>query len=132
VALEFEPMALRYLSQARLRTGDPRAARAAAREAVAIAAQRRTKGWELLSRIALAQAIRACEGPSAIAAIERELRRALALAQTTGARTLEPHVRVELAAVARLRGDDVSWTREREAARKLFAAVGASRLAAVA
>jgi adenylate cyclase len=128
VALEFEPMALRYMALAQLGAGDPRAARATAREAVTLALQRHTKGWELMSRVALARSMRACDGPSAIPAIDRELRLALILADATGARTLEPHVRLELAALHRLCGDDSGWASERKAAAALFAEVGASRL----
>jgi hypothetical protein len=129
VALEFEPMALRYMALAQLGAGDPRAARATARSAVTLALQRRTKGWELMARVALARSMRACDGPSAIPAIDRELQLALILADATGARTLEPHVRLELAALHRLRGDDSGWASERKAAAALFAEVGASRLA---
>ncbi|MGA2319987.1 MAG: adenylate/guanylate cyclase domain-containing protein [Solirubrobacteraceae bacterium] len=125
VGLELEPQTLSYLARARLGEGQPGGALQAAGTAVGLAQQRRTKGWELLARLALSQALRVGEGASASAAIESELQHSLALVEETGAHGVEPRVHVELAELARLRGEETRSERELRIARGQFLDIGA-------
>jgi hypothetical protein len=59
------------------------------------------------------------------AAIAAALGRALALIEETGARSNEPFVRVQLARLAGLTGDRVTWERELREAHRLFTEMGA-------
>jgi predicted ATPase len=63
-------------------------------------------------------------------AIAKSLERALALVEETGAVALEPFVRVELAELARLRGESEMRNRELDKAQRLFTSIGAPRRAA--
>jgi hypothetical protein len=130
VGLEGEPFALAHLAQAQLGAGEQARARANAERAVAMAVDRGTTGYELPARLALARALRAEAGADGAELIGSELTRLLELVERTGARTLEPHVRLELAELARVRGDHAACDRERSEARRLFTEIGAPALAA--
>jgi hypothetical protein len=118
------------MSRAHLGLGDTQRALITAEQAVALAVGRRAKGSELQSRVALAQALRTAHGVTAASAIDSELRRCLALVAETGAGTLEPRVRLELADLARLRGQRDEHERELREAQRLFVEIGAPALAA--
>jgi hypothetical protein len=60
-----------------------------------------------------------------MAAADAALDRARAAAETTGARVHLPAVHLERAELARLRGDDGAWRRERAEAERLIAEMGA-------
>ena len=65
-------------------------------------------------------------GDVARAPAEEALRRALALVAETGAGLYEPAIRVELAELARLAGDDDVRRRELAEARRLLGGMGVS------
>jgi class 3 adenylate cyclase/tetratricopeptide (TPR) repeat protein len=127
---EAEPISWCYMSRAHLGLGDTQRALITAEQAVALAVGRRAKGSELQSRVALAQALRTAHGVTAASAIDSELRRCLALVAETGAGALEPRVRLELADLARLRGQRDEHERELREAQRLFVEIGAPALAA--
>jgi hypothetical protein len=65
-------------------------------EAVALACERGTKGWELYARHHRAQALLAAGGREAADAAVEELERALELVAITGAQAFEPRLRRDL------------------------------------
>ena len=67
----------------------------------------------------------ATEGAQAASAIQEALMRALALVEETGATSMEPSIHVELAELARLKGDEAGRQRELREAQRLFTAIGA-------
>ena len=125
IGLELEPHALTYLARARLGHGDVAKARRTAEDSVTLALQRRTQGWELQGRLALAQSLRIERGTRATREIAAELERALHLVGETSALSLEPKVHLELAELARLQDDQASYDRELVAAQRLFRVIGA-------
>jgi tetratricopeptide (TPR) repeat protein len=100
VGLEAEPMSIAILARVHLGRDDAQAALAAADEAIALACERGTKGWEIYARRHRAQALLAAEDGQAAAA---ELKRALELVEITGARAFEPRLRHDLAQATRTR-----------------------------
>jgi class 3 adenylate cyclase/tetratricopeptide (TPR) repeat protein len=120
-----EPWILAGLSRARLGLGDGAGAREAAEEAMAAANRLGTRAYEVIGRLALAHALTGSEGLAARRAINDELDRATALVEETGARSWEPWVHVERAALANLLGDDTARRRELREAHRLFAEMGA-------
>ena len=81
---------------------------------------------EVRAQLALARVLRAVEGADGSAAIAAALDRALALVQSTGARSYEPQIYVERARLAALRSDAAGaqqWLRE---AYRLFNEMGAT------
>jgi hypothetical protein len=80
---------------------------------------------EVHAQLALARVLRAVAGADASAGIEAALDRALALVQSTGARSYEPQIHVERARLAALRSDASGarqWLRD---AHRLFTEMGA-------
>jgi hypothetical protein len=108
VALYFEPMLLASIARSRLGAGEPEAALAAAEEAVEIMEARELAAVALSAPIALAHVLIATEGAAAAERIEAVLGRAMEVAKASGARVFEPQIHRELAALARLRHDDVA------------------------
>ena len=84
----------------------------------------------VFSQLALARALLRADGAASDEAIAECLARALTLVEETSAAALEPFVRVELAELARARGEDEVATRELREAQRLFTAIGAPRRAA--
>jgi class 3 adenylate cyclase/tetratricopeptide (TPR) repeat protein len=117
---DFEVSSLALLSEAYLGLGDVDRALAVAQEAVELARGRGTLFMETRAQVSRARALLRGEGDGARTEIETVLRRALALVEQTGARGYEPFVRVELAALARLTGDEAGWDRELRQAHALF------------
>jgi len=128
--LQFEPWTLATLAEARLARGDVPAAGAAAKEAVALARERKTKIFEPITLLALARVLLGSEGSRARTDVEAALSRALSLSAEMGARSEEPLVRVELAKLARLTGDEATRQRELREAHRLFGEIGAEGHAA--
>ncbi len=121
-----EPWILAGLSRARLGLGDGAGARVAAEESIAAAKRLGTRTYEMVGRLALANALTGTEGLAARQAINDALDRATALVEETGARSWEPWIHVERAALARVRGDEVARERELGEARRLFTEMGAT------
>jgi class 3 adenylate cyclase/tetratricopeptide (TPR) repeat protein len=121
-----EPWILAGLGRARLGLGDGAGARVAAEEAIDAAKRLGTRAYEVVARLALAHALTGTEGLAARRAINDTLERATALVEETGARSWEPWIHVERAALARVRGDEVTRQRELGEALRLFTQMGAS------
>ncbi len=124
-ALELEARAVATLAEAQLGGGDFRQAQQTAREAVDTAERRGTFFWEIFARLALARALLAADGTSARDVVVEHLTRAGALIERAGAKALEPFLRVELAKLARLNGDEPAHRKELREAHRLFVAIGA-------
>jgi tetratricopeptide (TPR) repeat protein len=121
-----EPLILAGLSRARLGLGDGAGARVAAEEAIAAAERLGMRAYEIIGRLALAHALTATEGLAAPRAVNDALDRATALVEETGARSWEPWIRIERAALERRRGDEVARQRELREAHRLFTEMGAT------
>jgi hypothetical protein len=81
---------------------------------------------EVHAQVARARVLLALDGAAARDEVETSLDRALALVQSTGARSYEPQIHVERARLARLLGDSagrLAWLRE---AQRLFSELGAT------
>jgi len=129
VGLEAEPQAVTMLARAHLGLGATQAALETAEEAVSLAVDRGTAGYEIEARLALVEVLRTSSGIDAAGAIEEHLGRAQALLGVTCARSQEPRIHAEWGELARLRGDDETRERELHEARRLFEAIGAPILA---
>jgi tetratricopeptide (TPR) repeat protein len=112
------------LAEVYLHQSKTQLARATAEEAVTFAS-RYQRVAECYARLILARVLLATEGAPAASAIQEALMRALALVEETGATSMEPSIHVELAELARLRGDDAGRRRELLEAQRLFTAIGA-------
>jgi class 3 adenylate cyclase/tetratricopeptide (TPR) repeat protein len=119
--LYLEPMLLASIAKARLRLGEPEAALAAAEEAIEIMDARGLTACALTAPIALAQVLIATEGAAAGERIESVLARAMQVARESGALVYEPQIHHELAALARLRGDEAGAEREQAQAERILA-----------
>ena len=76
---DFEPYLLACLAEAHLDAGDGDAARATVEQAIRLAQDRGTRGWEVRAHLAQARVLHALDGMPAEAAIEESLARAEAL-----------------------------------------------------
>ena len=106
-------MLLATIARCKLALGEPGDALAAAEEAVDIMDARGLATCALSAPIALAQVLIATQGAAAAERIDAVLARAERVARESGARAFEPQIQRERAALARLRGDDVTAQRER-------------------
>jgi adenylate cyclase len=125
-----EGVILSMLSEAQLGSGDVEAARPTAEDAIAVSRRRGTRLSELNGQLALARALLASGDATSSDAAAAALDRALALTAETGAVSMEPFVRAELAELARVRGDEAARAHEVSEARRLFEAIGAPKRAA--
>jgi tetratricopeptide (TPR) repeat protein len=121
-----EPWILAGLSRARLGFGDGAGARVAAEEAIAAAKRLGTRTYEVVGRLALSNALTGTEGLAARRSIDDALDRATALVEETGARSWEPWIHVERAALERVRGDEVARQHELREAHRLFTEMGST------
>jgi class 3 adenylate cyclase/tetratricopeptide (TPR) repeat protein len=128
--LEEEPFILAALAEAHLGRGDATAARRAADEAVLAAERGGMRFYGALAELTLARVLLRAGGSGAPELIRLALERALERLRETGARTYEPFVRIELAELARLKGDAVERQRELREAHRLFLEIGAPLRAA--
>ncbi len=122
-----EAFYLTGIAEARLGRGEVADARTAVDEAIAAARRRRNAWAECYASLTDGKVGLAARD---LAAAERGLARALALVEQTGARIMEPFIRLELAELARLRGDAAARQRELADAQRLFTEFGAHRRAA--
>jgi hypothetical protein len=123
--LDHEALMLAILAEAELGAGEEGRAQRTAIEAIETAERRGTSLQELFARLALAKVLLAAGDASETEAIASQLERALALVEQTGARTLKPFIAIELARLARLRGDEMKRERELREAHRLFLEIGA-------
>jgi class 3 adenylate cyclase/tetratricopeptide (TPR) repeat protein len=112
------------LAEVYLHQGRKELARTTAEEAVTFAS-RYQRVAECYARLILARVLLVTEGARAADAVQESLTHALALVEETGAISMEPPIRVELAELARLRGDEAGRQRELGEAQRLFTAIGA-------
>ena len=120
-----EPHVLATLAEAYLGSGEQHLARETAEEAVSLAHERGVLAVALRAHLALARVRLQTEGANAATAIETTLARAMTLVEQTGAKSQEPFIHVELAELARLRGDEARRQRELRAAHRRFTDMGA-------
>jgi class 3 adenylate cyclase/tetratricopeptide (TPR) repeat protein len=106
LGLGFEAMLLSSIAKSRLGLGEQAAALAAAEEAVEIMEARGQTAIAVSAPITLAHVLTETEGAAARERIEAILGRAMEVARESGARIFEPQIHRELAALARLRGDE--------------------------
>jgi ATP/maltotriose-dependent transcriptional regulator MalT len=124
--LHWEPRILAELAEAQLGAGDLEGARANAEDAVRRVRDTATKVTECRAQLTLARVLLRGPGAAAAAPIRAALARALELIAETGAGLYEPGVRLELAELARLTGDDEAQRRELSEARRLLGAMNVS------
>ena len=127
---DFEPNLLAFLAESQLGTSDGAAARATAEQAIRLAQQRGTRGWEVRAHLAQARVLRALDGGAAKAAIEACLARAEALVAETGACAQMPLLIEERARLAMDLGDAGDSVRLLGEAQRVFAEMGAAGHAA--
>jgi hypothetical protein len=118
------------LAEARLGLSDIEAARSTAQDAIAVSRRRHERLWEIMGQLTLARALLAARDATTTDAAAAALDRALALTDETGAVGMEPFIRVQLAELARARGDEAAYAHELSEARRLFDAIGAPKRAA--
>ena len=124
--VETEALALAWLAQAHLGSGKLALALETVTEALAVAQRRHTRLAECIASIGRARVLLRLgrsEDPPEIAA---DLSHALALAEDTGAKSNEPFIRVELARLAALTGDEAERVTQLRTAHRLFDAMGAA------
>ncbi len=124
--VETEALALAWLAAVHLGLGNAPEAGAAATEALAAAARRRTRTAECIAHIGYARVLLRLGWAGESDGVERALARALALVEETGAYANEPFIRVQRARLALLVGDRTTHQRELRAAHDQFAAMGAT------
>jgi ATP/maltotriose-dependent transcriptional regulator MalT len=123
--LHLQPLVLASLAEAQIASGDPAAARDTAQDALRVAREvSNDSALGVRARTIIAQA-RRLAGEHELRAEEAELRRGLRVLETTGYRSLEPAVRLELAELALLRGAAAEHEREARRAATLLAEMGA-------
>jgi adenylate cyclase len=121
IGLYYEPLLLATIARCKLALGNPGEALAAAEEGVVIMHTRGLRTCALLAPITLARVLLATQGTAAGERIDGVLARALGVARESHARVFEPPIHRELAALARLRGDDITAAREQAAAERILA-----------
>jgi class 3 adenylate cyclase/tetratricopeptide (TPR) repeat protein len=124
--LDAEALWLSYLAEAQLSLGRMDAAHETANQAIAIAQQRGTLGYEIPAQLARARVLRQSRGGDAGGEINTALVRAESLIEETGARSYRPFVYEERAELARLLGDGMAHNREIREAHRLFTEMGAT------
>jgi tetratricopeptide (TPR) repeat protein len=117
---------LALLGESHLGLGDSDRARALVTEGVEIAHAQAYPFGEIYARVALARVLLSSGDPADRAQAEATLASTLELVHEIGAKTYEPFVHVELAELARQRGDEERRERELREAHRLFTEVGAS------
>lgn len=133
-----EPLALAQLANAYVGAGQIDRAREAANEAVALAARRGVRFFELIAQLALAdvliaaQVARTSDHPAsgAIDQIERTLARIETLIEQIGAIGFEPWLHEARGGLAQLTGDTSAHIRELNDAQQQWQAIGAGPRAA--
>jgi adenylate cyclase len=117
--------AMVFLAEATLEVGDPDGARAAIDEAMTLHRDRQLR-TRINLLLTLARILLRTEGIRAADRIEGALSEAWRLSEEQGAPVLCPHVHVQRAELARLRGDGTARERELREAHRLFTEMGAT------
>lgn len=123
IGLYYEPLLLATIARCKLTLADSGAALAAAEEAVAIMDGRGLATCALRAPITLAQVLIATRGAAAGQKIDAVVAGAVRVARDSGARVFAPQIHRELAALARLRGDDLTADREQAEAERIDVAM---------
>jgi class 3 adenylate cyclase/tetratricopeptide (TPR) repeat protein len=123
---EHDAWRLALLGECHLHLGDPERARILVNEGLEIARARGHRCDETHAQLALARVLLGSAGAAAHAKVEAALERALELAQATGGKAFEPLAHVELAELARQRGDEEERERKMREAHRLFTEIGAT------
>ena len=108
IGLYYEPLLLATIARAQLAFGKPEDALANAEEAVDVMDARGLTTCALTAPITLAQILIATQGAAAAERVDAVLARAMRVARESGALAFEPLILRRLAALARLRGDDIT------------------------
>jgi tetratricopeptide (TPR) repeat protein len=124
--LEAEAHWLSYLALAQLSLGRTDAAHEAACQAVAVAQQRGTRGYEIPARLAMARVLRQSEGSDAASEIHAALEHAQSLIHETGALSYRPFLHEEQAELSRVHGDEAKREHELREAHRLYTEMGAT------
>jgi tetratricopeptide (TPR) repeat protein len=122
VGLYYEPLLLVTIGSCQLEFGKPVEALAACEEAVRVMEVRGLTTCALPAPIGLAKVLIATQGAAAGERIDAILTGALRVVGQSEARVFEPQIREQRAALARLRGDDLTAQREEAEAERLIAA----------
>jgi tetratricopeptide (TPR) repeat protein len=130
VSMELEALILAYLAEAQQLGGDVDLAEETTQRAERVAQQRRTRVFDCYAKLVRGRIRLRRARPGDLEGAELALAAALELCAQTGARTLEPFVRVELAELASRHGNASTRVRERRRARALFREIGAPARAA--
>jgi class 3 adenylate cyclase/tetratricopeptide (TPR) repeat protein len=126
----FEAPTLAFLAESYLALGEESRARETANGALTVARRCRQRVNECQAHLANARVLLATEGAKAREAIEATLAEAMTIVQEAGAKSQEPFIHEERAALARLLGDDATHQRELREAHRLFTEVEATGHAA--
>ena len=124
IGIHWEARIVAELAEAQLGAGDVERARAGAEKAVRRAHELSTKVTECRALLTFARVLLRSGGEVVRGPVEEALRRALALVAETGAGLYEPGIRLELAELARLAGDDDVRRHELSEARRLLGGMG--------
>ena len=124
--VDAESSRLANLAESHLGLGATTPAREEVSEALAVARSHGNAFGELLASLARVRVMLAADGPDAHTEVEATLTGELRLIESTGAKAYEPQVHVELAELARQRGDEETWRDELSEAHRLFTEIGAS------
>jgi class 3 adenylate cyclase/tetratricopeptide (TPR) repeat protein len=124
-AVEVDAWRLALLGESHLGLGDGQRARRLVEEALQVAQARGQPLIEVFASLALARVLLG-SGEAARAEVEAALTRVLALTTGGGAKAFEPFVHVELAELARQRGNEEERERELREAHRLFTEIGAN------
>jgi predicted ATPase/class 3 adenylate cyclase len=125
-AVEAEPYRLSVLGEAYAGLGDAERGRALIEQGIEIARNSGQLPGELLAIEAFARVSRTSRGAAARAEVEAALARGLELVEASGSKSTEPVLRVELAEMAALAGDEEARQRELREAHRLFTEIGAT------
>jgi tetratricopeptide (TPR) repeat protein len=128
--LQYEPLVLTSLAQAKAADGDYPGAVQAAEEAIRLARERGTRVYEINGSFTLARALRGRDGAVARDRATELLADAMSLANECGAAGHIPYVHVELAELSRLDDDEEGYERELREAQRQFEEIGATGRAA--
>jgi class 3 adenylate cyclase/tetratricopeptide (TPR) repeat protein len=123
---EMDPWRLWVQAESHLGLGDPIRAQRIAEEGLALTRSRGQPAPQALLGIALARSLLGLARPELLDDAEQSLAQALELAENCGARSIVPLAYVELAELARARGDGGAHHEALLAAHRLFAEIGAS------
>jgi tetratricopeptide (TPR) repeat protein len=125
-SVEGETAMLGVLGESYLGLGEVQRARGFAEEGLKSARASGLRLLEPLAGVLLARVVLGSAGAEARAEIEATLAHALEVSRETGAKAYEPHVHLELAALARQVGDEDGRERELREAHRLFTEIGAT------